>query len=619
MIAPNRNVARSFLEALLSVPAIYSCFISKDAKYIAYSWKNVHPNLDVFIVPTDGTSRPVALTETPEATFVVGFAPDSRSVIVGEDKDRDERVRLFEVELDKPKQMRPLTEEEPSYFLRGGSLHPNRKWLVYAANYDTEMRQEIEMTWLYRHDLETEERVVLAKPRKPAWVYPQLNSQGTLVLYNRKDIHPKGDQFWLVDTEGKEDREILNFGPKARIQAVWLPDGKRIGFITETKDGKAQKHYSLGIYDIQLGESSWLIDDPDRNIERIASPASGHHLMVLEYHKATLQSSMIDLTTMKEVFMPRIKGSLIPISLVTNLKWVGIHYSSTQPEDIVKFSFEDLEEGRLQSLTYVWERATIKSGDLAVAQDFEWTAKDGLKIHGWLYRSKTPSKKAIIYVHGGPTGHLEDAIIPQIQYYVSRGISVLAPNYRGSTGYGVEFEDLIRVNGWGSDEQEDIWAGAEALIERGIAAEGKIGMTGTSYGGYSSWYAITKAPQLITAAAPICGMTDLVIDYETTRPDLRPYSEEMLGGSPKEVPERYRERSPINHVHQIKGKLLIVQGARDPNVTPQNMEVIKRKLDENRIKYDLLVFEDEGHGILKTKNQKILFKEIADFFTKALA
>jgi dipeptidyl aminopeptidase/acylaminoacyl peptidase len=156
------------------------------------------------------------------------------------------------------------------------------------------------------------------------------------------------------------------------------------------------------------------------------------------------------------------------------------------------------------------------------------------------------------------------------------------------------------------------------LIERGIVARGKVGITGTSYGGYSSWYAITKAPELVSAAVPICGMTDLVVDYETTRPDLRPYSEEMLGGSPKEVPDRYHERSPKNFVNQIKGKLLIVQGARDPNVTPKNVEEVKKRLDEAGVEYDLLIFEDEGHGIVKTKNQKVLYKRIADFLNKAL-
>ena len=73
----------SFLEALLSIPEIYEPIISKDSKYVAYTWINVHPNLDVFVVSTDGTARPVAFTETPEATFLVSFAPDSRSLIVG--------------------------------------------------------------------------------------------------------------------------------------------------------------------------------------------------------------------------------------------------------------------------------------------------------------------------------------------------------------------------------------------------------------------------------------------------------------------------------------------------------------------------------------------------------
>ncbi|MCK4433996.1 S9 family peptidase [Candidatus Bathyarchaeota archaeon] len=589
-----------------------------NSKYVAFTWKNVHPNLDVFLVPTDGSRRPIALTETPEATFIVDFAPDSKSVIVGEDKNRNERVQLFEVTIDKPGEMIPLTEEDPPFFLRGGALHPNRKWLIYGANYDSERKREIEPTWVYKQDLENGEKIVLAKPKKPTWLYPQLNKQGTYVLYNRKELHPKGEQYWLVDIKRKEDREILNFGPKAKVEAVWLPDGQHVGFITETKNGKAQKYYSLGIYDIETEEITWLINNPDRNIERIHSPINSHDLVILKYEKATVRPSIIDLTSMKEKSLPKIKGSLVPIGPVTDEEWVGLYYSSTQPHEIIKFNLHNVVPARFQSLTHVWERTTVKREDLAPAEDFLWKAKDGLMIHGWLYHPKTASKKTIVYVHGGPTAHSEDAINPQIQYYTSSGFNVLDPNYRGSTGYGVEFEDLIRDNGWGSDEQEDIWSGIKALIERGIAEKGKIGVTGTSFGGYSSWYAITKALELVSAAVPICGMTDLVVDYKTTRPDLRPYSEEMMGGSPKEVPERYYERSPINFVQQIKGGLMIVQGARDPNVTPRNVEEVRKRLDGTGIKYELLVFKDEGHGILKTKNQKTLFKKIADFFVKAL-
>lgn len=145
-----------------------------------------------------------------------------------------------------------------------------------------------------------------------------------------------------------------------------------------------------------------------------------------------------------------------------------------------------------------------------------------------------------------------------------------------------------------------------------------MGITGTSYGGYSSWCAITRfPPEIIAASAPVCGMTDLVVDYETTRPDLRPLSEEMLGGSPSQVPERYRERSPIHFVDNIKGRLLIVQGLQDPNVTPENVRAVRTALEAAQVEYQLLVFDDEGHGIDRPANQKVLFQRLAEFFAAA--
>jgi len=195
------------------------------------------------------------------------------------------------------------------------------------------------------------------------------------------------------------------------------------------------------------------------------------------------------------------------------------------------------------------------------------------------------------------------------------GFNVLDPNYRGSTGFSMEFREAIKTDGWGGREQDDIRVGIEALIAAGLTKVGKVGITGTSYGGYSSWCAITRfPPEIVAASAPICGMTDLVVDYETTRPDLRPYSEEMMGGSPNQVPERYYERSPIHFVGNIKGHLLIVQGLQDPNVTPENVRTVTDALQQAEVEYQLLTFEDEGHGISKPKNQKILYLRLLEFF-----
>jgi dipeptidyl aminopeptidase/acylaminoacyl peptidase len=154
---------------------------------------------------------------------------------------------------------------------------------------------------------------------------------------------------------------------------------------------------------------------------------------------------------------------------------------------------------------------------------------------------------------------------------------------------------------------------------RGLAQRGRVGIAGISYGGYSSWWAITHFPtEIVAAAAPICGMTDLVIDYETTRPDLRSYSEEMMGGPPAAVPERYRERSPIHFVRNIRGRLLIVQGLQDPNVTPENLNAVRKALDAARVNYEVLTFADEGHGIAKPANRAIQNRRLVAFFEDAL-
>jgi dipeptidyl aminopeptidase/acylaminoacyl peptidase len=241
-----------------------------------------------------------------------------------------------------------------------------------------------------------------------------------------------------------------------------------------------------------------------------------------------------------------------------------------------------------------------------------------VEVQGWLYRTRGERLGTIVLVHGGPTSHAEDRFNAQIQYLASRGFDVLAPNYRGSTGFGLPFQESIKQDGWGGREQEDIRFGIEALIAAGLAEPGRVGVTGTSYGGYSAWWAITHfEPGIVAAAAPICGMTDLAIDYYATRPDLRPYSEEMMGGSPEDVPDRYRERSPINFVENIKGDLLIVQGLKDPNVTQDNVHAVAKALKAHNITYGLLTFEDEGHGIARPKNLRILYPRLADFFHKA--
>lgn len=623
-----------FLNQLLTLPTVLSASLSPDRRWVAFVWYRVHANLDVFLVPADGTTPPVALTHTPEATGLVSWSPDSRSVVVVEDHDGDERDRLFRVFIDHPGAMHPLTEDRPSYFLRGGNLSPDGHWLVYGANYDFSAGKEIEQTWIYRHDLQSGERIPIAKPEKPTYLVVSLNQPGDHVLYCRKDRHPAGRQFWLADVYGRQDEEILNFGDEVKVYARWFPDGERILVLSESTGQGPQEYISLGVYNRVNREMRWLLDDPKRMIESAWVSPDGL-IVVDEISQARHTPSFIDpepagLPWVEEHF-PKFPGNLQPIGRGEDGAWIAMYSSSTNPAELIRFNdqkslFPEVlaPSDRMRipwvSLTKTWQRTTLQPHQLTPAERFTWKSVDSLEIQGWLYRAKPNPHQAVIYVHGGPTSHSEDRLNPQIQYFVSQGFNVLDVNYRGSTGFGLTFREAIKEDGWGGREQADILTGAEAVIRAGLAGAGRVAITGTSYGGYSAWFQITHAaPDLIGAAAPICGMTDLGVDYETTRPDLRPLSEEMMGGRPDQVPQHYFERSPINFVQQIQGKLLIVQGALDPNVTPENVREVVTRLEQHHIPYELLVFEDEGHGIVKPVNQERLYTKLAQFFKQALS
>lgn len=569
----------------------------------------------MFVAPTDGSAAPLRLTETADDTRVVSWTPDSRAVVVGQDRDGDERTRLFRVELDRPNVMVPLTEASPNYYVRGGHVHPNGRWLVYGANFDAESGEEIEASWIYRHDLRTGERRVLARPQRANFYAPQLNSPGDLVLYFRNDLDPAGRQAWLVDVEGREDRAILAFGPRSKVSASWFPDGRRILFVAEEE---AATHRRLGVYDARSGSTRWLSPGAVDAPEYAFAPPNGGPVVVVEVREARARATLLDVEGGAETSLPRTFGDFIPLSPTDGRAWIGLLYSARQPADLVRL--DPRGEKEPESITGLWRRTSLRPERLVPAEDFRWRSVDGLEVQGWLYRARRRSAGTVVAVHGGPTSRSEDRFDARIQYLVSRGFNVLAPNYRGSTGFGLAFQEAIKEDGWGGREQQDIRHGIEALLEAGVAEPGRVGITGTSYGGYSAWCAITRyPPDLVAAAAPICGMTDLVVDYHATRPDLRPYSEEMMGGSPEEVPERYRDNSPVNFIDNVRSRLLIVQGLQDPNVTPDNLRAVTRELDRLGKPYELLTFEDEGHGITRPANLRVLYPRLADFFETAFS
>jgi dienelactone hydrolase len=588
-------------------PILWSPRVSGDGKWLAWTWTGVTETGEVWIAPTDGSRVPEPLTEGHDHFFVRSLSQDGAKLVLAQSIGSNEHDRLFLLDRDS-RWLTPLTPLQSASYVFGGVLTEDAATLVFTADFEGEAAP-VEGSRIIQQDLATGARKVLARSNSVFGVAPELSPDEKLVLYGNGDAHPSGNQMRVVGIDGGGDRVVLDAGARSKTKAHWLGKGNRLLVQAETAT-----HERVGVLELDSGPVRWLIDDPKRGIENIVAGSDGRTAMVLEYEEGRLMAKWLDVETGLEQLFTLPEASLLPIAQLPGGDWICERYSSAQGHDLVRIEPVTM---RATNLTRTADRF---SGTPQRARDFRWTSTDGTPVQGWLYEPAEESRGLVVTVHGGPTWHSEDWINPIAQFLVGAGFTVLDPNYRGSTGFGHAFREAIKQDGWGGAEQDDIRTGIEALISAGKAQRGKIGVEGLSYGGYSSWIAITRFADLVDAAMPICGMYQLDVDFhETGMPHGRAYSIEMMGGTPDEVPDRYFRGSPGNFIRNIKGKLLIVHGLADSNVSPENTKAACRDLMAAKIPFDLLTFDDEGHGIYKAGNREKLLLRMERFFGKAFA
>jgi dipeptidyl aminopeptidase/acylaminoacyl peptidase len=502
---------------------------------------------------------------------------------------------------------------EGKFRLSGGELHPNGRWLVYGINRDPASGQETEASLVIRLDLASGEERVLARPQRAGGPAPMLNAQGSHVLYARKDRHPAGRQYWLVDIEGGTDREILNFGEDVEISASWAPSGQQVVVLADSGS-----HRRLGLWVLASALIYWFIDDPLDQIEEAFIPFGAGVIAMVGAVDARRRAWFFDPAKRTRQQWPAGKGrTLLPIAPLAGGGWAARLYRAGQPDDVVRF--RPGEGQALASLTGLPTLLGSLTAELAAPEDFRWRAADGLALQGWLYRPKAAARGTIVLLHPRPGHPAEDRFDPFAQYVLRRGFAVFQPNPRGSSGFGLSFRQAIVKRGWGGPEQNDVRSGIEALIAKGIAGNGPVGVTGIGFGGYSAWWAVTHWPTaLVAAAAPVSAMADLALYHRTTKPDCRAGLEAAMGGPPESLAARYKERSPIHDVAGIEAPLLLVHGLEDPIVTPENLAAARHALDAAKRPYDILTFEDEGHGVRLRANRRLLWRRLADFFEATL-
>jgi dipeptidyl aminopeptidase/acylaminoacyl peptidase len=222
----------------------------------------------------------------------------------------------------------------------------------------------------------------------------------------------------------------------------------------------------------------------------------------------------------------------------------------------------------------------------------------------------------VVMIHGGPESQYRPSFSALTQYLVAEGFAVVAPNVRGSTGYGRAYQHLDDVEKR-LDSVRDLaglhdWLGTQPDLDEGRAA-----LYGGSYGGYMTLAGLAFQPELWAAGVDIVGMSNLVTFLENTAPWRRAFREREYG-SLEHDREVLEEASPINRVEAMRAPLFIIHGANDPRVPLGEAEQIHAVLTGRGVRSELLVYHDEGHGLAKLENRIDAYPRVAAFLHEVL-
>lgn len=240
---------------------------------------------------------------------------------------------------------------------------------------------------------------------------------------------------------------------------------------------------------------------------------------------------------------------------------------------------------------------------IAKAEPVRWKGPDDFDVEGLLTYplDYTPGKKVplILNIHGGPYGAHSGRFDTRAQIFAANGYAVLAPNPRGSTGYGMKFEQA-NVSDWGGKDFGDLMAGVDSLVARGIADPGKLLVMGGSYGGFMTFWTITQTNRF-KAAIGHAGISDWYSFHgQSDIPGLMEYG---FGGQPWVSTETYRKFSPMTYVSKVKTPILITHGEQDRRVPIAQAEQYYRALKGVGVKTVFLRYPREGHGITEPNHQ----------------
>jgi dipeptidyl aminopeptidase/acylaminoacyl peptidase len=287
--------------------------------------------------------------------------------------------------------------------------------------------------------------------------------------------------------------------------------------------------------------------------------------------------------------------------------------SAREPGNVFVY---DTESGETTRATRSADTAVLE--ELAEPQLHRFASFDGESIPVFLFRPEGDDPAPVVVnIHGGPEAQARPTWGAVNAYFVARGFAVAVPNVRGSTGYGKRYEHLDdrerRL-----DSVRDLASLHDWLATVDGVDANRVALTGGSYGGYMTLAGLAFHPDRFAAGVDVVGMSSLVTFLENTSIWRRAFREREYGSLERDR-ELLEAVSPISRIEEIRVPLLVIHGANDPRVPLSEAQQLHRALTERGIEAELIVYEDEGHGLQKLQNRLDAYPRVAEFLERVLA